>query len=31
MGDVHHGYYTGLIVDPVDDPVRAAAGAEPVV
>src|SRR5450755_3473439 len=31
MGDVHHGYHARLVIDPVDDPVRATACAEPVI
>ena len=31
VSDIHDRHYTGLIVDPVDNPVSAAAGAEPVI
>jgi hypothetical protein len=31
MADVHHGDHSGLLIDPVDDPVSPAPRAEPVV
>ena len=31
VGYVYHSHHTGLIVDPVDDPVGTATGAESVV
>jgi hypothetical protein len=30
-GNIHHGYDAPLVIDLVDDPVRATACAEPVV
>ena len=31
MGNVYHGDHSGLVIDPVDDPVSPAPRAEPVV
>jgi hypothetical protein len=31
MGDIHHGHDARLVIDAIDDPVGAAAGAEAVV
>jgi hypothetical protein len=31
MGDVYYRYHTVLVVDPINYPVGATAGAEPVV
>ena|ERR1700729_351105 len=31
MTNVHHGDHSGLLIDPVDDPVSPAPRAEPVV
>src|SRR5271157_5416876 len=31
VGDIYYGRHPGLIIDPVDHPVGATAGAEPVV
>jgi hypothetical protein len=31
MANVYHGGHSGLLIDPVDDPVSPAPHAEPVV